>query len=110
MLLGSCEYGGDNLRVIEHILAGGELLATQTPSASLWSPEKRLAGAVFASGILSRDQRWLNSRDTLWPYSFLRLCELFGLEPSWVRRVIRSWDQTANAGPGKRRESLRHAA
>lgn len=101
---------GDSLQIIEHILAGGELLASQQPSASTWSPEKRLAGAVFASGVMSRDQRWLNSSDTRWPYSFLRLCDLFGLEPSWVRGVVRAWDKNMQGTRPGRRESLRHAA
>lgn len=96
----------ENLKVLEHLFASGELLSSQLPSQSTWSPEKRLAGAVLASGLSSGDFRWINSNKTDWPFSFLRLCELFELDPSWVRRTIVRRDRTAES----RRETFRRAA
>ena len=100
--------GGDGLKVIEHFLAGGELLSSQLPSASSWSPEKKLAAAIFSAGLAARDRRWIYSDNAHWPFSFLRLCELFNLEPSWVRQVVRSWENgSVRKGTRKR---FRHAA
>jgi len=100
--------GGEHLDVIQHLMAGAELLPSQTPSVSLdWSPEKRLAAAVLASALmeirdaLPKHRRqvaqtlgWIRSADVDWPFSFLRLCDLFSLDPEWVRGVVRRWLRT----------------
>lgn len=97
---------GHGLAVIDHLMASGELLPAQMPAASTWSPAKKLAAAVFASAMVEiRDHtgssshrrriaealEWVESDDETWPYSFLRLCALFDLEPAWVRAVVREW-------------------
>jgi hypothetical protein len=97
---------GGGVKVVEDWLACGEILAAQMPSPSTWSPEKRLAGAVLASALvevrdrrgevgyarrLREDLQWIRSDDTEWPYSFVPLCQLFGLEPSYVRQVVDRW-------------------
>jgi hypothetical protein len=94
------------LSVIDGLMAGGELLPAQLPSASHWSPEKRLAAAVLASALVEiRDHHgspghrrritealeWIALDDGSWPFSFVRLCDLFGLEVDWVRGVIARW-------------------
>ena len=96
----------DNLPVIQHLMASGQMVAAQLPSASNWTPEKRLAAAVLSAALVElRDQageprrqqdvaetvEWIMSDDTEWPYSFLRLCELFDLQPDWVRNVVQQW-------------------
>ncbi len=110
---------GEYLGVIQHLMAGAELLPSQTPSASPgWSPEKKLAAAVLASALMEiRDHRasarhrnqiaqtlcWIRSADTEWPFSFLRLCDLFSLDPEWVRGIVRRWLRTP---PAARRISV----
>ena len=94
------------LAVIDHLMAGGELLPAQLPSATNWSPEKRLAAAVLASALVEvRDHHgnrphrrrvaealeWVRSDDTVWPFSFLRLCALFELDSDWVRAAVQRW-------------------
>lgn len=112
---------------IEHWLAGGEILPAQLPVPSLWTPEKRLAAAVLRDALLgvrnassgsherktrrhevSEDLRWIYSDDMTWPYAFVPLCHEFGIEPSWVRRMVRRWQQQ----PGSERYAprFRHAA
>lgn len=101
---GSFLSGG--LSVIDDLMAGGELLPAQLPSASHWTPEKKLAAAVLASALVEiRDHHgspahrrrvaealeWVALDDGEWPYSFVRLCNLFGLEPQWVRGVVDRW-------------------
>jgi hypothetical protein len=97
------------LAVIDHLMACGTLLPAQLPSATCWSPEKKLAAAVLASALVEiRDHHgskghrrrvaeaidWVQSDDSEWPYSFLRLCGLFGLEPDWVRGAVNRWMAT----------------
>jgi hypothetical protein len=100
----------DSLGVLQHLMAAGQMVAAQLPTPSNWTPEKRLAASVLASALVEvRDQagaprrqqevaetiEWIMSDDTEWPYSFLRLCQLFDLQPEWVRKVVRSWLQAA---------------
>lgn len=90
----------------EHLIAGSTIVPAQLPSQSTWSPEKRLAGAILASALVQirnrhrdpacrkeviEDLRWMISDDCTWPFSFVRLCQLFDLEPSWVRMIVLRW-------------------
>lgn len=101
--------GASDLAVIEELMSGGELLPSQLPTVSHWSPEKRLAAAVLASALIeirdhhgSRAHRrrvtealeWVAAEDGGWPFSFVRLCELFSLEVAWVREAVRRWIAT----------------
>jgi hypothetical protein len=91
---------------LEYLIASGPVVATLPPRATMWSPEMRLAGAILASALVEiRDHhgahshrnlvvenlRWVASEDTTWPFSFIRLCQLFDLEPSWVRAAVARW-------------------
>lgn len=118
--------GGD-LAVIDHLLARGEMVAAQLPSYSRWTPEKKLAAAAFTSALLnirdhshssSRKRRrealddlaWVQSADVEWPYSFVRMCEIFGVEPAWVRERVRRWIRNPGTHDGSRFSTHRHAA
>ncbi|GIW43477.1 MAG: hypothetical protein KatS3mg077_0759 [Candidatus Binatia bacterium] len=113
-----------DLAIIEHMMATGEIVAAQMPSKHFWSPEKKLAAAVFVSGLVEirnhvhnpakrkqveKELAWVFSDDTDWPYSFVRLCELFQLHPDYVRRIVSEW---LSAQPSRRRmcSTHRHAA
>ena len=115
---------GDGLGIIEHLLAGGEMVAAQLPTASPWSPEHKLAASVLATALTearghagsvparqraAEALRWIYADDRTWPFSFLCLCEHFNLNPGWVRRVVRGWQET---DPRKKHTSprFRHAA
>ena len=101
---------GPSLSVIDDLMAGGELLPAQLPSATHWTAEKKLAAAVLASALVEvRDHcgsaghrrrvrealEWIALDDHAWPLSFVRLCELFGLEVAWVRGVVAGWLKVA---------------
>lgn len=118
--------GGD-LKVIEHMLARGEIVASQLPQQSLWSREKKLAAAAFTAALINirdnahvtnrrrrrevaQDVEWVLADDTAWPYSFLRLCELFQLDPEWVRDRVRLWLEAPQETAGRRFSAHRHAA
>jgi hypothetical protein len=100
-VLDSCE-----IRVVEHMLAAGAFVAAQLPAPTRWSPERRLAGTVLAAALvevrdhhdqpkyrdaIGQDLQWIFSDDQEWPYSFVRLCHAFGVEPEYVRAVVQRW-------------------
>ena len=113
------------MKVVEDWLACGEILAAQMPSPSSWTAEKRLAGAVLASALVEvrdrhsevgyarrvrEDLQWIRSDDTDWPYAFVPLCELFGLEPAYVRRVVDRWLREPSARVRRMQAPHRQAA
>jgi hypothetical protein len=92
--------------VIAHLSAGGEIVPAQMDEGITWSPERMLAAAVLVDALLyvrehhykvgyqsevTRDLAWIQSDDTTWPYSFVPLCHQLGLEPDFVRMVVRGW-------------------
>lgn len=118
--------GGD-LAVIDHLLARGEMVAAQLPSYSNWTPEKKLAAAAFTAALLNirdhshsanrkrrrealDDLAWVQSNESEWPYSFLRMCEVFAVEPAWVRERVQQWIRQPGAHDGRRFSTHRHAA
>lgn len=115
----------EEFATLEHLFAGGEMLSTQLPSASDWSAEKRLAGAVLMAALVevrdrhadpvyrrrvAQDLEWIQSDDIEWPFSFVRLCQLFALDPVWVRAVVTRWCQAPHAGPKRQSTKYCHAA
>ena len=96
----------EQMGVLRNLFEGGEILPSQLPSASHWTPEIRLAAAVLGQAMADirwrradgRDHiqvnaalRWVRSNDGEWMYSFLRICEVLHLEPAWVRGRVHRW-------------------
>lgn len=92
--------------LLEHWMTGGEIVPAQLAGGSVaWTPEKRLAAAVLSAALAEvrhpqgrRGKRqsavtlqWIASNDTAWPYSFVRLCQLFEFDVAWVRQTVRLW-------------------
>jgi hypothetical protein len=105
-----------DLPMLEHLMAQGEMVPAQLPGPSNWTPEKRLAAAVFAAALceirdhagerryrrkITEDLEWIQSEEREWPFSFLRLCDVFALDAAWVRAVVRAW-VTVPAGTSRR--------
>ena len=85
------------------------------------TPELRLMAAVLEDAIRtfcrypgSRRRRgrrlfqetaeWFDSPDTSWTFAFENVCDVLGLEPGWIRGLLRRWlaKQAATAdGPVK---------
>ena len=112
-------------RGLESLLTCGEILPAQLPSPSNWSPERKLAGAVFASALVEiRDRQadpnyrlrvkraleWISSEDVEWPFSFIPLCHLFNLEPEYVRGIVQRWLREGPAQQPRQSSAHRHAA
>jgi hypothetical protein len=49
---------------------------------------------------------WLFAEDDHWPFSFVNICTVLGLDPEYLRRGLRSWRQSH---PAKRWKKRRHA-
>ena len=92
--------------LLDRLLVPDSLTPAQLSSPSNWSPEKRLAGAVLAAALVGirdhchnpayrtqvvEDLEWLSLTDNDWPFSFLSICQVFDLDPAWVRAQVRHW-------------------
>jgi len=89
------------------------------PSLASGRPEAELMRAVLADALLCfqkglvvqgrRIQRlaheaeeWLFSDDSRWPFSFVSICAVLGLEPEYIRRGLRRWGQGQPNAEGKK--------
>jgi hypothetical protein len=92
--------------VLAHLSAGGEIVPAQLDDGMTWSPERMLAAAVLVDALMyvrehhdkvgsqpevTQDLAWIQSNDTEWPYAFVSLCHQLGLDPDFVRMVVRGW-------------------
>ncbi|MGE5219145.1 MAG: hypothetical protein ACM3SP_19285 [Chloroflexota bacterium] len=82
-------------------------------SSYLPDPERRLMAAMLEDAVacLSRDprrctrqqrrsfasaQQWINATDEEnWIFSFTNVCEMLGLDPSYLRRGLTQWAESA---------------
>jgi hypothetical protein len=109
MSFDTSEAGASIGSTVNHLLASGEVLPSQLPSVSSWSPEKKLAAAVLTSALIcirdhygdepyaevvEEDLAWVASDDMTNGFSFLQLCEIFELDAAWVREVVERWKTT----------------
>ena len=97
---------GDLDALLDRLLVPDSLTPAQLSSPSNWSPEKRLAGAVLAAALVGirdhhrdpayraqvvEDLEWLAGTDNTWPFSFVGICQIFDLDPTWVHAQVRHW-------------------
>jgi hypothetical protein len=104
----------DHQDTVQELLSSISVLPEQfyDPSTSLAGrrPEAELMRAVLEDALLCvqrglvrqgrRVQRlareaeaWLFSDDTCWPFSFVSICAVLGLEPAYLRRGLQRWRQ-----------------
>ena len=51
-----------------------------------------------AARRLAREaQQWLLADDARWLFSFVNICTVLGLDPEYLRRGLRSWQQAPRA-------------
>lgn len=114
-----------DMPLLEHLMAQGEMVPAQMPAPSHWTAEKRLAAAVFAAALceirdhagerkyrrrVAEDLEWIHSEEREWPFAFLRLCDLFGLDAVWVRSIVRQWVDEPGNGARRAFSTFRQAA
>jgi hypothetical protein len=93
-----------------------QLYANLAPDASIL-PEKRLLLAVLEEAVVTfqryatdqgrrgrrlfrEAEEWMGSDETCWPCSFRNICDVLGLDPSYLRQGLQRWrDQHRTAGP-----------
>jgi hypothetical protein len=78
-------------------------LASGRPEAALMRAVLVDALECFQKGLVQQGRRarrlareaeeWLLSDDTNWPFSFVSICAVLGLEPGYLRRGLRRWRQ-----------------
>ena len=115
----------DAITIIKRLFSGGEILPEQVPRAAHWSCEKELAAAVFMDGLIEvrdfhchaldkrrvkEDLEWIFTDDPQWPLSFARLCEVFTLDPTRVRKIVSSWLTGSAAYMPRKHRRYRDAA
>jgi hypothetical protein len=78
------------------------------------TPELRLMAAVLEEALRTfcgcagssgrRSQRlfreaaeWFASSDASWPFAFENICDALGLEPDWIRQLLRRWEASGTA-------------
>jgi len=78
-------------------------LASKCPEAELMRAALEDALLCFHKGLVHEGRRvqrigreaeeWLFSDDTRWPFSFVSICAVLGLEPAYLRRGLQRWRQ-----------------
>jgi hypothetical protein len=78
-------------------------LADGRPEAALMRAVLADALGCFQKGLVYQGRRvqrlareaeeWLFSDDARWPFSFVSICAVLGLEPTYLRRGLRRWRQ-----------------
>ena len=51
-------------------------------------------------------EEWLFSDTPDWPFSFVSICEVLGLEPEYIPRGLKRWDQGCSPPAPKKRSHL----
>jgi hypothetical protein len=116
-----------DLGATSHILSSSVILPAQFygPAAGLDTTcgELALRRAVLEDAIgcfqkqtvssgrraqrLAREaEAWLFANDYNWPFSFVNICAVLGLDPEYIRMGLRRWRQRPRTGPQKKRRRL----
>jgi hypothetical protein len=55
-------------------------------------------------------ERWFFDDDTRWPFSFVNICAVLGLDPEYIRLGLKRWQHQLATGPQKvrRRTTVSH--
>ncbi|HXG18113.1 MAG TPA: hypothetical protein VNN62_03435 [Methylomirabilota bacterium] len=46
-----------------------------------------------AQRLVTEAEEWMLSDETEWPFSFVNICTVLGLDPAYLRRGLRRWKQ-----------------
>ena len=53
--------------------------------------------------LFDETSQWFASPDVDWPFAFESICAALGIEPGWIRRLLREWLD----GPGSKQDRRR---
>src|SRR5713101_4192774 len=51
-------------------------------------------------------EEWLFRNDYHWPFSFVNICAVLGLDPEYIRMGLKRWRQRPPTGPQKKRRRV----
>jgi hypothetical protein len=83
------------------------LLPVQLANPRADVPERRLVRAVLedaldvfrkhvrtgqAPGLFAEVEEWFASDDTGWPFAFVNVCDVLGIDAAWLRSRLRHWE------------------
>lgn len=57
-----------------------------------------------AQRLAREAEEWMLSDETEWPFSFVNICAVLGLDPAYLRRGLRRWKQHERLAPIPRRQ------
>jgi hypothetical protein len=57
------------------------------------------SGGARTRRLYAETEQWFASTDTSWPFSFVRICQVLGLDPDYVRAGLRRWRVGREADP-----------
>ncbi len=55
--------------------------------------EQFVSGGQHAKRLGREAAAWFFSEDQQWPFSFLNICAVLGLDPEYIRQGLRRWSQ-----------------
>jgi hypothetical protein len=55
--------------------------------------QKGFSGGRRARRLAEEAEAWFLSDNDRWPFSFLSICAVLGLEPAYIRRGLQQWSQ-----------------
>ncbi len=91
-------------------------LANRRPEAELMRAVLADALGCFQKGVVHQGRRvqrlareaeeWLFNDDSRWPFSFVSICAVLGLEPEYIRRGLKRWGQGRPPRAPKKRSHM----
>ncbi len=93
-----------------------DTLANRRPEAELMRAVLADALGCFQKGVVHQGRRvqrlareaeeWLFNDDSRWPFSFVSICAVLGLEPEYIRRGLKRWGQGRPPRAPKKRSHM----
>jgi hypothetical protein len=59
--------------------------------------------SAHARRLAHEAQQWFLAEDDRWPFSFVNICAVLRLDPEYLRRGLRGWQQAPRTRPPARR-------
>jgi len=59
-----------------------------------------------AQRLAREAEAWLFANDYNWPFSFVNICAVLGLDPEYIRMGLKRWRQRPQTGPQKKRRRV----
>ena len=91
-------------------------LANRQPETELMRAVLEDALLCFHKGLVRQGRRvqrlareakeWLFSDDVCWPFSFVSICAVLGLDPGYIRRGLKRWSQGRPPTAAKKRPHI----